>query len=384
MSEMILSDENLSRQATIAFAIPTLCGGGAEGVIARLANEWADWGWRVVLISFKKEEVISVSPLVQRIFIEDMTPLPGDLDIEWERESVQRIRRALLISQCEIVVSFLTRMNMRILLAASELDVACVVSERVDPRTIRLPPYEERLKQELYLHAQAVVVQTDRIAEQWAVSFIPEEKVRVIPNAVKKGGQDARVPEEVDSLKRFIFSAGRLTAQKGFDLLLRSFARGGPALLGMHVVIAGVGEELPVLNELATELKIAERIHFVGYLPNLERLFKRADFAVFSSRFEGFPNVILEAMSMGKAVVSTDCPTGPRELIVHRETGLLVPNEDVDALARAMTELASDNDLRCRMGLTAQRAVVKYSPERIYEMWHKLIVQILSVKKSKC
>ena len=134
-----------------------------------------------------------------------------------------------------------------------------------------------------------------------------------------------------------VLAAGRLVALKGFDTLLRAFARVRQQMPA-RLVILGEGSERSNLERLAAELGVAADVDMPGFDPNPFRYMKRAGVFVLSSRYEGLPNVLIQAMACGCPVVSTDCPNGPAEILDGGRYGPLVPVDDVEALAYAMAQ----------------------------------------------
>jgi glycosyltransferase involved in cell wall biosynthesis len=134
-----------------------------------------------------------------------------------------------------------------------------------------------------------------------------------------------------------LLAVGRLSAQKGFDLLLPAFARLRGRAPEAHLTIAGTGPDEAALNRQAAELGIAGHVTFAGFVQNPYPLMRVADLYVLSSRYEGFPNVALEAMACGTPVVATRCP-GVADLVLPGINGWLAPVEDVAGLARALAE----------------------------------------------
>ena len=228
----------------------------------------------------------------------------------------------------------------------------------------------------LYPFADTVVVQTDSVAA-WARRFLPDRKVQVIPNFVPAlppaTSTDQRNSNE-------LLAVGRLSRVKGFDLLLRAFEVSGLNGTGVRLTILGEGPERASLESLAGELGIAEAVSLPGIVQDPERWMAQCALFVLPSRYEGFPNALLEAMAMGCAVVAADCPSGPRELVLDGENGLLVPPENVEALAAALKALMGDAGLRQRLGERAVFVRQRFAREAIIGRWESLILNCVGAR----
>jgi len=166
----------------------------------------------------------------------------------------------------------------------------------------------------------------------------------------------------------YILAMGRLFPQKGFDILIKAFAASA-ASLDHDLVIAGQGEELASLRALAATSGMADRVIFPGHVADPSYLLSHCKLFVLSSRYEGFPNVLLEAMSHGRPVISTRFPSGAHDFIEHGVNGFLVPVEGVAELAAAMDRIVSDETLRRHLGNAAQNAVERFSLPKIVQHW---------------
>lgn len=160
-----------------------------------------------------------------------------------------------------------------------------------------------------------------------------------------------------------LLACGRLTKQKDYPSLFQAFAR--LSGIDLQLNILGDGGLRQSLEQLAQELGIADRVNFLGFQHDPFSHMRRADIFVLSSRWEGFGNVLVEAMAMGTPVVSTDCPHGPAEIIENDKTGLLVPTENPGALAAALQRLIDNRDLRLQLGQAGQRHAQNFSAKRI-------------------
>jgi glycosyltransferase involved in cell wall biosynthesis len=181
---------------------------------------------------------------------------------------------------------------------------------------------------------------------------------------------------KADPSAKTILAAGRVTPQKGFDMLLKAFAQVAPDHPDWTLRILGRGEWLAELERLVAEHGIGGSVVFDGPSEDLGGEMSRASIYALSSRFEGFPLVLIEAMSKGMAVVAFDCPTGPADVIDDHRNGLLVPPKDVDAYAAALREMMDDEDLRRRCGEAAVESAKEYEMERIGPSWDALLEQL--------
>jgi glycosyltransferase involved in cell wall biosynthesis len=199
-----------------------------------------------------------------------------------------------------------------------------------------------------------------------------------MPNATRDLGGPA--PELTG---RVVLAAGRLGRQKGFDLLIRAFVRVNAEHPDWELRICGGGPGRAALERLVDDLGLTGTVTFTGPVSALGEAMSEASMFVLSSRFEGFPLVLLEAMSKGLPPVSFDCPTGPGELIDDHRNGILVPAGDVGALARGMIELIEDPVLRRRCGAEATRTAEAYGMDVIGPRWDRFVAgQLASVTSS--
>ncbi len=361
----------------IALIISSLSRGGAERVLAHLAGAWAERGRDVRLITLAAPQAgeYALHPRVKRLALgvsaRPRHPLQA---IRNNARRWRRLRAALREARPDVVLSFMAETNVLALAACLGLGLPVVVSERVDPRAYPIGFWRGLLRRLLYPRARGVVVQTDSV-RRWMREALGDLPIRVIPNpALPPEGEGAERGAALPG-RPLVAAMGRLDRQKGFDLLLRAFALAAPAHPAWSVAIAGEGEERERLRALAVELGVAARVHLAGSLGKPGALLRSADLFVLPSRYEGFPNALLEAMTCGLPVVAFECPSGPADIIEHGRNGLLVPAQDVEALAEALRNLMGDEALRRRLGAAAAGIVSRYAPERVLALWEKVLAE---------
>jgi len=206
---------------------------------------------------------------------------------------------------------------------------------------------------------------------------VPASRVSVIPNPVDVARiqEEARRPPAEYATGDFVVGVGRLTSNKGFDLLIRAAARLFRSERPIRLIILGDGEEREPLRELAHELGIAHLVSLPGYEPSPWRVMSRALVLVAPSRQEGFSNVIVEAMACGAPIVATDCH-GPREIVNAGVNGSVVPVGDEAALARAVEELLREPERRARYREAALRRAQEFAVATVSERYMSLFREL--------
>ncbi|RBM04709.1 glycosyltransferase family 4 protein [Streptomyces sp. PT12] len=223
-----------------------------------------------------------------------------------------------------------------------------------------------------YPRLDAVAVLTSRDRDEYARKA-PGTKVVRIPNAVHSLRQ-----KPATCASRIAVAAGRLRHQKAFDLMIAAYRQTVDDFPDWQLRIYGEGDKRPQLRKLIDKHHLYNHVFLMGSTDRLDDEMAKASMFVMSSRYEGLPMVLIEALSHGLPVVSFDCPTGPADVITDGKEGLLVPPEDVKALAAAMRRLMGDEALRAEMGDAGLATVQRYSPEAIREQWTALFNGLLA------
>jgi glycosyltransferase involved in cell wall biosynthesis len=280
-----------------------------------------------------------------------------------------RLVRMMRATGGDLVVA--TRPGYAVMLAALAPPSAITVAQEHMHREAHRPALAAAMRRR-YPDLDALTVLTDGDAASYAAALGPRApRIVRLPNPVALldgGGSD---PDA-----HVLAAAGRLTWQKGFDLLLDAFAIAARDRPGWLLEIHGSGLQRDELQRRAEQPDLAGRARLPGPANPLGPALARASAFVLSSRFEGFGMVIVEAMGCGLPVVSYDCPRGPSEIITTGRDGFLVPEQDVPALAQALGRVMDDAQLRRTMGEAARETAAAYLPAAIGARWDGLIAEL--------
>lgn len=185
-------------------------------------------------------------------------------------------------------------------------------------------------------------------------------------------------PVEWNVQQPYILFLGRMDKEvKNLPLLLEAYNQSELPDLDIPLVMLGEGEGIAFVKQRVQELEIEDKVKTYPYTPYVGWVLKNAKFLVLSSRYEGFPRVLIEALSVGTPVVSVDCQSGPKEVIQQEKNGLLVPNHDIDALANAMSRMYTDEQLYNHCKAFAKESVQHLSMETIATQWKEQIIKAI-------
>ncbi len=351
--------------------------GGSERVMSLLANAWATRGHTISLITLADvaDDFYTLNPSVARIGLRLVKDSMNAKDRVFSGLTrIWSLRNAIRLTQPDVVISFIDQMNVTTLLALMGTRIPVVISERVSPLRYQISWPWRFLRRVTYPFSDALVMQSPTLIH-WARRHIRACRIYVIPNPVMT---DTAKPGPALGLSPFILAIGRLTRQKGFDSLIEAFALCAQQHPVWRLVILGDGPERSALEHLITSKQLAGRVLMPGARQDTSRWLGQADLFVLSSRFEGFPNALLEAMAAGLAVVSFACESGPPDIISHKINGLLVPEGDVEALSDAMNGLMIDESLRRSLGAKALEVRNRFDINTILAAWDAVIAQVTS------
>lgn len=361
----------------LTLVISSLQAGGAERVMSIMANYWVKKGWKITLLTFDDGKTPPFYELDTRIVHIPMGIASSSpnivMAIGHNLTRLKSLRAAIRDSQPNAVISFIDKTNIITLLATRKLKLPVIVAERIDPHSYQIAGIWEILRKFSYSFAYRIVVQTET-AKNFFSKRLQKQCIAISNPVVIPPHSEFSFDKQL--LKQpLLISIGRLTHQKGQDILLKSFARIKNQYSEWNLALLGEGPLRIELESLRDRLGLHDSVHFLGQVKNTYQVLQKADIFVMSSRFEGFPNALCEAMACGLPVISTDCPSGPREIIRNEIDGLLIPNENVSALAAAMARLMSDASERRRLATRAPEVTERFCIEKVMEMWDSLLTE---------
>lgn len=352
----------------IDFYISSLSGGGAENVLITLAKEFQRKGNHVSITSLEKRPQFYEVPGEIELIKYDHTE-KGKL--KEHIDDFLAVRKQIKNRQkTDVCISFLSRCNWLVLICSFFLKSKVVVCDRNNP----LKEHSKAifwLSCQLYRSASAIVVQTVQI-KNFYPKFL-QNKIHIIENPLDEDRLIKQCAEKMVCKENLIISMGRLEKQKDFKTLINAFAQIEKKFPEWNVCIFGKGDMKNELQELINKYGLESRIFLRGRTETPFLELKKAKVFVLSSNYEGFPNVLCEGLYAGLACVSSDCISGPKELITDGVNGFLFPVGDAEALSDKLTLMLSSEELRAKLGKNGKTSVKKLFLPEIIKKWDGIL-----------
>jgi GalNAc-alpha-(1->4)-GalNAc-alpha-(1->3)-diNAcBac-PP-undecaprenol alpha-1,4-N-acetyl-D-galactosaminyltransferase len=362
----------------ILFFTSSLSTGGAERIACTLVNAWASRGDQVILMptfSGRGECFYELYSDVRLVYL-------SDLISSTSRSCLNRIvrlramRRFIAKERPDVIVSFLFNVNVATIIAAAGLRIPVVICERTDPFVMPISFFIKIGCWITYRFAKVLVVQTQAVCDKYRSSSYAIREIKVIPNPIARPFLEFKHCVSNRSTSNLI-AVGRLDEGKQFDVLIRVFSKIAKQHSTWSLQIFGEGPLRSVLQQEIIDCGLDSRISLMGRTKNIASAFAQADVFVMTSRYEGFPNVLLEAMAIGLPSVTFDCPSGPKEITINGKIAILVPLNDEIKLEKALQQIMTDDSLRKYIGRKARESVrERYSLSSVLQHWNELFSRI--------
>lgn len=356
----------------LLFFVHSLAGGGAERVCSTLVNEFAKRGEDVyIAYNMNSDDAYEIDDRVRKIDLSEGTRSVSF----WSKFLLYRFLRTLMnMRKCakvirpDFAVCIMTDYGLFALMSLIGLKIPIIVSEHT---TVGRMPREYKLFYNfLYPFAAAVTVLTKHDFKIWDKKF---SNVVRMPNPL--------TPAEghpVDERNKWVLGVGRVgSPEKGFDSMVKCWNMIYKKHPGWKLVIAGKCDDEDI-KSLCEHLDdgVNSQIEFLGFRKDVYNVMLQSEVFVLSSRYEGLPMGLMEAMSAGCCCVAFDVVTGPSDIIHNNKSGLLVENQNIEALAKSVDKVITDDDLRVKLSSNAHLEVERFSIERIMNRWYLLFKQI--------
>ena len=361
----------------LLFLILNLDGGGSEKIFTRLISNLCH-----------THEIVVVTFYEEGIFLPEIKALPVkyytlSTDNNNTLRFALRLRKLLKLEKPEKVVSFLYYPNIISFLALIGLKIKHIPNERSNHRMYLTRSIKHIIWKDLLRHAYQksvrIVALTERIKDFIAEDFgITDKKIAVIHNGLNFDVLRKLADEDVtvtgfESDKKNIVAMGRFTKAKNYPMLIDAFSILYQKHTETRLHIIGSGELKEKIIELVKLKNLEKVINLPGFQRNPYPYIKRADCYAMSSKWEGFPNALAEAMYINGHVVSTDCPTGPADIITHEHDGLLSPSDDAEKLSENLERILYDDNLREKLYKNSRISIKRFDEKNMIDKYRKII-----------
>ena len=339
---------------SICFIAGGLSGGGQERALTYLANEFASRGNKISIIClFKTEIFFELHPNIQVIW--PSLDRNSTNKFVYALRLVPYIRKNVKKINPDSIISFGDWFNAYSIVATRFLNKPTYITNRMGPN-LYLGKFIEFFNKHTYKYATSLIVQTARAKEIMQHKY-KIKTIHVIPNAIKPVIIENRLPE------KSIITIGRLSKEKGHKVLIEAFSNLKDKTWRLDIV--GDGPEMTNLKQLVTQLNLQSNVYFHGHQKDFKHLLAKASLFVLPSFYEGFPNALVEAMTVPLTCIASDCVAGPSEIITHGENGFLFETGNSEALTQILDYIIGDTLRMNDIADKAKSVMVDYDFQNI-------------------
>lgn len=356
----------------LLFFIGSLAGGGAERVMVILSNELVERGYKVYIatntkipFAYKLDERIEVINLFESYKIESGKILRNI-------RLVKNIRSIVKDIKPNVMIPFMFGISSYVILSTLDMKIPIISSEHntFDKEQSKITHFKRFYINNLARYT-TILTEYDR---EFLGNKLKNKVVLPNPLAFK-------IEKDIGIKENVVLAAGSVDRweHKGFDNLIKVWGNVSPKFPNWELQIAGNGSDdsFAYLRSIAREMKVEDSIEFLGFQNNLNELLQQKAIFVLSSRWEGLPMILIEAISQGVATVAFDCKTGPNEIITHNESGLLVENQNMEEMEKALIRLMSDEQLRTQLAEGGLKEAERFTADKIVDKWERLFESVI-------
>nr|WP_298659070.1 glycosyltransferase [uncultured Flavobacterium sp.] len=363
------------QRKNLLLIIPSLSFGGAERVASILASELSKKYNVYLVVLHKSKNEYLINEMVNVIYLDPLF-LPSNNvfhSIFKNVNYIKKIHKIITNNDINIILSLNTTTNILSIIASIINRKKIIISERNNPNVYKLNVIWNFLRKFFYPFCDYLILQTEAIKKDY-FKIISHNKIKVIPNPIK---QDLLNNKFSNSTKEnIILTVGRLDENKNQMMLINSFANLNDKKWKLYIV--GDGKLRLEYEEYVKKINLLDNIIFTGMVNDISYYYDRAKIFVLTSNSEGFPNVLLEAMSKGIPCISTNCNYGPSELIIDSENGYLVEIDNINQLKEKLNKLMYNTILQQQFSQKGINTSKHYSIEFIVSKWDKLITSLVN------
>ena len=355
---------------TIIFIISELGSGGTQKTVKQLIEKFYNDNFIIKIITFERKKNYLFKKNKIEYFnlnanLESKNKIYGLFN---NLRRIFLIRRVIKKNNNSCLVSFLTSTNILSIFANFFLKNKLIISERNDPTRQPINFFWKTLRFFFYRFTDEIICNS-RNAKNYFKNFIKSKKINYIPNHI-----DLKENHKSSSSK-IILSIGRMHAQKGFDILIKGFKKSNAVKLKWKLILIGEGPEKNRLKNLSKSMNLTTNIKFLNYT-NPYKWYKKAGIFALLSRYEGTPNVILEAASFKLPIIISKGTGGALDIITNNKSGFIVKNSSTIEVGNCINKLIINSKLRREMGKKVYKKIKSFSDfETIYMNWNKLITR---------
>lgn len=361
----------MKNDKNIAFFISSLAGGGSQRVCVNIVNGLIERGWNVSLVVLHLERAAYKSELNKKVNL-------VNLDVKNARHSGFKLYKYLKENNLSKVIAFNYELSVMLLIirSLSHLNFI-IISRNINSLSEKIKHHEGSLGSKiLYFLMARIYKKSDHIINQCQamksdlLSVLPlvNGKCSVIYNPVNIKLKDS-VYRESNLEGDYLLCVGRLEKQKAFHFAIIAFSKISKNYPKLRLKIVGEGSLKPELKKLCQTLEIEKNVDFEGFKSDMAPYYSNAKATLLTSLYEGFPNVLIESISLGTPIISFDCKSGPSEIVIDGENGYLINFKDVNCFSAAIDRLMNEDLLYEKVVQTSLR----FENDTILDAWENLI-----------